>query len=102
MPLQSIGQIETDILELCSEDDWGSWELWWNISADASKDERIELKGRFVSVVSELVIDGKLITKAHAADGNIAPIGFDRDKLAGEIDSADNPDPDSFFWFGTE
>jgi hypothetical protein len=28
--------------------------------------------------------------------------GYDREKLSCELDSVTNPDPDSYFWFGTE
>jgi hypothetical protein len=55
-----------------------------------------------LDVVNNLVSGGKLIAKAHRADGNIVPTQFDREKLAREVDSARDPDPDSFFWFGME
>ena len=90
------------VLELCSEDDYGSWELWWDASAKVPEDHVPDLKRRFLDVVSELISAGKLIAKAHSADGNIAPTRFDREKLAREIDASGDPDPDSFFWFGTE
>jgi hypothetical protein len=102
MPLQSTEQIEASVAELCSEDDYGSWELWWNISADVPPNEIPELKSRFVDVVSRLVSAGKLVAKGHAADGNIAANQFDREKLTREIDGAGDPDLDSFFWFETD
>jgi hypothetical protein len=102
MPLRSTEEIESSIVELCSEDDYGSWELWWNISADVPNDQKADLKSRFVNVVKDLVLDGKLIAKTHTADGKIAPTQFDREKLADEVDSARDPNPDSFFWFGTQ
>jgi hypothetical protein len=61
-----------------------------------------ELKRIFLDVVSELVSAGKLIPKQQRTDDNITTMEYDREKLAREIDSADNPDPDSYFWFGTE
>jgi hypothetical protein len=101
MPLQSPQQIEEGILELCSEDDWGSWELWWNTSADTPKDEMPELKLRFLNVVTDLVAAGKLIPKREAPNGELIVAQYDRHKLLRELDSADDPQPD-FFWFGTE
>jgi hypothetical protein len=102
VPLQSTEQIEAVIIELCSEDDWGSWELWWNVSAGVPEDQVPDLKRRFLDVVSELTLAGKLIAKANSVDGNITPTQFDREKLAREMDASGAPDPDSFFWFGTE
>ena len=102
MPVQSIQEMSAKLLELCSEDDYGSWELWWDVSAEIPADQAPKLKKEFTDLVSELVSAGKLIPKCHSADGNFAPTQFDREKLVREIDSAANPDPDSFFWFGTE
>jgi len=102
MPAQSTEHIKANVLELCSEDDYGSWELWWNASAEVPEDQVPDLKRRFLGVVSELVSAGKLIAKRESRDGNITATQFDREKLAREIDSAADPDPDSFFWFGTE
>jgi hypothetical protein len=95
-------QINADVLELCSEDDYGSWELWWHISAEVPAEQIPALQHRFLDVVSDLVSSGNLIAKVHSTDGNITATEFDREKLAREVDSASNPDPDSYFWFGTE
>jgi hypothetical protein len=102
MRLQSTGQIEANIVELCSEDDYGSWELWWNTSADVPTNRIPDVKMQFLDVVSNLVSDGKLIAKRHGEDGNIVPTQFDHGKLAREVDFAGDPDPGSFFWFGTD
>jgi len=101
MPAQSTEDIKANVLELCSEDDYGSWELWWNISVKVPVEQKAELRSRFLDVVNELVSVGKLIAKGHSADGSIAATRFDREKLGREIDSAGDPDPDSFFWFGS-
>ena len=102
MTAQSKEEINTDVLELCSEDDYGSWELWWHISAKVPTEQIHALKHRFLDVVSDLVSSGNLIAKVHSTDGNITATEFDREKMAREVDSASNPDPDSYFWFGTE
>jgi hypothetical protein len=102
MPPESTEQIEAGIIELCSEDDYGSWELWWNVSAEVPDDEMPALKSRFQKVVTDLVTEGKLIAKRRDADGGIMPTQYDQEKLAREIASAHEPDPDSYFWFGTE
>lgn len=102
MPVESMDNIKAVVLELCTEDDYGSWELWGDISAGVAADQEDELQKRFLDVVSELVSGGQLIAKTHSSEGNIAPTGFDRVKLAREINSASDPDPDSSFWFGTK
>jgi hypothetical protein len=102
MQLQSREEVEAHIIELCDEDDYGSWELWWSTSAKAQPEQTSELKNIFLDVVSELVSVGKLIPKRQRTDGRIKVTEYDREKLSREIDSADNPDPDSYFWFGTE
>jgi hypothetical protein len=102
MPLQSTGQIEANIVELCSEDDYGSWELWWIMSEDVPTNRIPDVRMQFLDVISNLVSNGKLIAKRHGKDGNVVPTEFDREKLAQEVDFAGDPDPDSFFWFGTD
>lgn len=102
MPVQPTEHIKANVIELCSEDDYGSWELWWNISAEAPPDQTPALKRNFLDVVSELVSAGKLIAKRQGMNGRITEVEYNREKLAHEIDSAGGPDPDSFFWFGTE
>jgi len=101
MPLQSPQQIEEGILELCSEDDWGSWGFWWNTSADTPKDEILELKLRFLNVITDLVAAGKLIPKHEAPNGKLIVTQYDRNKLSRELDSAYDSQP-HFFWFVIE
>ena len=102
MTAQSTEHIQADVLELCSEDDYGSWELWWHVSSEIPAEQVPALKRLFLDVVSNLVSSGKLIAKVHSSEGNITATKFDREKLARELDSAGDPDPDSFFWFGSE
>ena len=102
MTAQSKKEINADVLELCSEDDYGSWELWWHISAEVPAQQIPALQHRFLDVVSDLVSSGNLIAKVHSTDGNITGTEFDREKLAREVDSASKPNPDFYFWFGTE
>ncbi len=102
MTAQSNEEINADVLELCSEDDHGSWELWWHISAEVPEEQIPALKHVFLDVISNLVSSGNLIAKVHSTDGIITATEFDREKLARELDSAVDADPDSFFWFGSE
>jgi hypothetical protein len=102
MPLPSSQEIQGILEELCSEDDWGSWELWWNIAAEVSPNEIPVLKSQFLDVVGNMVATGKLIAKRQNADGQCIPTSYDQEKLSHEIDSERDPDPDSFFWFRSE
>jgi hypothetical protein len=102
MGVQSTEEIKAGIIELCSEDDYGSWELWWKVSAQVAPAQTTALKRSFLDVVSELISAGKLIPKHRRPIGQITATGYDREKLAREVDSASKPDPDSYFWFGTE
>lgn len=92
--------IKALLIELCSEDDWGSWELWWNVSAGVSTQQLTNLKRTFLDVIGELVATGKLIPKHHYADGHFEAATFDREKLSKELEFPNKPDPDSCFWFG--
>jgi hypothetical protein len=97
--------IRINILDSCTEDAYGSWELWWGIKHKES--ESIDsLKGDFVSCVKELVDEKKIIALHHRSwDGkeNIyTPADFDQARLEYEIDHSlqeTGLDPDTFYWF---
>jgi hypothetical protein len=93
MPIKAREDIEATIIGLCSEDDYGSWELWWNIFSDAPDDEATALRESFVNVVSELISSGRLVAKRQRMKGQILATKYDREELEREIDSAGNPDP---------
>lgn len=95
------GRIKQTILELCSEDDWGSWELWWNVVASNASDIKCDLKADFISVVQEMVRQGQLVPKRHHSDGVCVPDKFDENRFANDLDNVDNVDIDNFYWFGT-
>jgi hypothetical protein len=79
MPLPSSQEIQGILEELCSEDDWGSWELWWNIAAEVSPNEIPVLKSQFLDVVGNMVATGKLIAKRQNADGQCIPTSYDQE-----------------------
>ena len=95
-------EIRNAIKELCSEDAWGSWELWWQVSQNVPESEFFELKEIFLDTVDGMVASGELIPKRHHGDGKWSRSEFNRSELSAEIDSADHPEPNAFFWFGTE
>ena len=92
--------IAARIRELAAEDDWGSWELWWDIVANVPKDKLAESKKRFLSIISDMILRGELIPKRHV-DGKLQRVAFDAEELSREVDLSARPDPDSSYWFGT-
>lgn len=94
-------KLTSTILELTSEDAYGSWELWWNISAHVSKDEFSTLRDEFISVVSLLVQEGKIRTLnlKHGGKESYSPVVLVKERLKFELDHVDDPNPSEFYWF---
>src|SRR3712207_3500543 len=91
---------EAAILDLCSEDDYGSWELWWRVSADEPPAARGAAAERFVATVEELVGRGRIRTMRRLGrSGTLRPVPFDATELRAQLESASSPDPDAFYWF---
>lgn len=90
------------ILELSAEDDYGSWELWWSVRSRSPGAPRHGPKQNFVSLIENLIKDGKLVAKTRGDDGKLQVAEFDSLRLLNELERADQPDPDTFYWFGTE
>jgi len=89
MTTRSKKQINADVLELCSGDDHGLWELWWHISAEIPANELPDLKNRFLNDLSDLVAEGKLIAKCHTRMSLVSPAYFTilwTDRLANLLD----------------
>jgi hypothetical protein len=97
----SPGEIEQKLTELCSEDDWGSWELWWNIASVAGSGQLSATKQSFITTIKRMMSAKALVAK-RMVKGKLTPSLLDSRELAREIDAADSPDPDNFYWFGTE
>jgi hypothetical protein len=91
--------IRHKILELCAEDDYGSWELWWAVTDNAASSAE-DLQQEFIAIVEELVNERALLVKTRAADHNFLAAPFSRARLQTELKRASRPDPDSFYWFG--
>ena len=89
-------EIKHKVLELCAEDDYGSWELWWAISADS----KVTTKEDLVSVLEELVNQHALVAKMRAGDNGLLVAPFSRARLSAELKNEARPDPESFYWFG--
>lgn len=92
--------IKSTILEISSEDAYGSWELWWAVSSE-SKDSHDLLKKELITVIENLLKEKKLEVFRHAVGGEFKAVQFDPTRLRYELDNASTPDPDHFYWFAT-
>jgi hypothetical protein len=91
-------RIQSRIIELCSEDAYGSWELWWSLGAKKPK-ERDSLCDRFIEAVQDLLNEGRVIALRKDEHNQFSVVQLDRDQLTYELQNADHPKPSEFFWF---
>ncbi len=89
------------ILELCSEDFYGSWELWWAVRQHLSSRYDENLAKEFVLTLSNLVNSSKLKCYQKTRDERFDQVIFAADQLAMEIANSDTPIPASSYWFST-
>jgi len=89
-------EMKQKILELCSEDDYGSWELWWAICQNSPKET---IKFTFIKAITDMIDQGLLIAKKHDQSGHLQQTFFSKDKLLLEIDRQ-LTNVDGFYWFG--
>jgi len=92
--------IRHKVLELCAEDDYGSWELWWAVT-DHENVPAKDLRREFAAVIESLVNKRALVAKRRGAGGELLAAPFSRKRLLSELESASVPDPDGSYWFGT-
>jgi len=93
-------EMEKEILELCAEDYYGVWELYWPYSNATDKTPKdVDL---FISTIKELV-DAKKIAPFEQVNGTeqFRPAALDLDRLKSEIlkIKARNISADLFYWF---
>ena len=99
MTLERI-KIRHKVLELCAEDDYGTWELWWSVSGEAPEGTD-DLRRDFAAVVETLVSERELVAKRRSAGGALVASPFSRKRLLAELKNASRPDPNGTYWFGT-
>lgn len=92
---------ESKILELAAEDAYGSWELWWEISANITDESKEIVRRKFIDTIKELVEAKKLDVYNHKAMGDYQQVSFDSQRLEFEIENSNAPNPDEFYWFST-
>jgi hypothetical protein len=91
-------RIQSRITELCSEDAYGSWELWWSLGPKKAE-ERDALCDRFIGSVQGLVNERKIIALRKDEHNQFSVVQLDRDRLRYQLQNADHPKPSEFFWF---
>lgn len=92
-------KIRANILELCSESEYGSWEFWSPISNKTESEARL-----IVKVLADLVKEKKIYPTEHKniADQTYGPVQLNKARLANEIRQSMKPgniDPHRFYWF---
>jgi hypothetical protein len=90
--------VRSRIIELCSEDAYGSWELWWSLGAKKTE-KQDALCDRFIEAVQGLVREGVIIALRKDEHNQFSVVQLDRDRLRYELQNADHPKPSEFFWF---
>ncbi len=89
-------EIKEEILELLSDDAYGSWELWWSPSGERPN----TTYKQFVDVVGILVDEGMVKTLSHkSADNSFTDVTFEKSRLEYEFEHNRKPEPDTFYWF---
>lgn len=85
------------ILELLSEDNFGSWELWWSIRSQATDPNEDASRKEFVDSVATLVGEGKVFAAIKDSASTFSRHRFDRARLEFEMEGSDHPDPATFY-----
>lgn len=113
--------IQETLVELCSEDDYGSWELWGTVlahpdtpnqkdqlmvvqnlsAAQIRKDLGLYPMNEFIDVIQNLIDRGVITAKRRSpTSSELEQVPFNPEQLRDEIHHAYEPQPDSFYWFG--
>jgi predicted nucleotidyltransferase len=93
-------EIEKDILELCAEDYYGVWELYWPYSNATDKTPKdVDL---FINAIKELVDTKKIAPFQTTNETNeFWPIVLDLDRLKSEILQVKAGNVQwEYYWFG--
>jgi hypothetical protein len=89
------------ILELCSEDDFGVWELYGSVTPYfGEKIENQESATIFIQVIKDLIGQGAIVPKRqNRSTGGLEPVVLDEKELVRQL-TITAPDVESFYWFG--
>src|SRR5258708_38536850 len=92
--------LETNILELISEDDYGSWELWWRMTQLHKGENSGSLTGAFVATIENLISRGIIKAKRRTPSGQLQPAKFSPAELPREMEKSRPQILTHFYGFG--
>ncbi len=89
------------ILELCSEDDYGIWELFWDVSPFFEvKKENKSSTTIFTQLIKDLLNEKLIVPKAkNKTTDQLEVTALDEGELANQLKNINQP-TESFYWFG--
>lgn len=92
-------KIKSNILELCSESEYGSWEFWTN--EQVRSEDQADL---IAETIIELVKEKSIFPTEHkfVKDQSYQEVPLDEDRLRKEARASintENIDSDTFYWF---
>ena len=88
------------VLELCSEDDYGVWELFSSVIPNEDKSNRENAETSFLHLVEDLINEQKIFPKRkNPTTKKLESVDFDANTLALQLKKISSPDPESFYWF---
>lgn len=93
-------KIRFDILDVCTESEYGSWEFW----LIPLQDRTIKDADLIVESIKELVDEKKIFPIEHSSieDRSYTPVNLDVDRLRKEVINSmkpENIDPENSYWF---
>ena len=99
----NLDEITFSILDLISEDVYGSWELWGGVVQDSGGNVSPDLRQQFVNTVHHLVQNKKIHVWHHKSwsgnENTYTPTDLDEEQLTYEMEHYQKPDPDTYYWF---
>ncbi len=95
-------KIKSNILELCEEDDYSSWELYWSYNTLCRDIDVEKCNSMFIDCMNELINDGTIVSKIHhEKTGECTLTKYDSEKLNNDILNINNKKYYSLiYWFG--
>jgi hypothetical protein len=92
-------RIESEILKLIEEDDYGSWELWWRVSNREDLGEpAATLADDFVQTIQDMVSRDIVKPKRRSKQsGKLEVVPFSARELAEEVSHSSAPLPEKVF-----
>ena len=91
--------IKDAVLELCAEDDYGVWELYWRYQELAGKDADAE---PFIVTLQELVAAKKIVPyDKNKYSNTFEPASLDVERLRSELQEVKAGNiTEGMYWFG--